>query len=91
MSITAEKVAEMLALPVEDRAYLAHELIASLDGTADPDVETAWNDVIDRRSREMDEGRVDVRSEEEVLEKFVTNSMRVVRQPDPPQNCMFDA
>ncbi len=79
MSITAEKVAEMLALPLEDRAYLAHELIASLEGTADPDVETEWNDVIDRRSREMDEGRVDKRPEEEVIRE-IRNKLDARRQ-----------
>jgi hypothetical protein len=30
MSITAEKVAEVLSLPEQDRAYLVHQLIASL-------------------------------------------------------------
>lgn len=60
-------MAEMLALPQEDRAYLAHQLIASLDDTVDADAEEQWNDVIDRRFREMAEGRVDARSEEEVI------------------------
>ena len=67
MSIAAEKVAEMLALPERDRAYLARQLIASLDDTVDADAETLWNEVIDRRSREMAEGWVDARSEEEVI------------------------
>jgi len=67
MSIAAEKVAEVLALPEEDRAFLARQLIASLDDTVEPDSETQWNEVIDRRSREMAEGKVDVRSEEEML------------------------
>jgi len=31
MSIAAEKVAEVLALPKQDRAYPARQLIASLD------------------------------------------------------------
>lgn len=67
MSIAAEKVAEVLALPERDRAFLAHQLIASLDNTLDADAETQWNEVIDQRSREMAEGRVDSRSEEEVI------------------------
>ena len=67
MSIAAEKVAEVLALPEEDRAFLARQLIASLGDTVEPDSETQWNEVIDRRSREMAEGKVDVRSEEEML------------------------
>jgi putative addiction module component (TIGR02574 family) len=67
MSIAADKVAEVLALPEQDRAFLARQLIASLDDTVDADAETQWNEVIDRRSREMAEGRVDARPEEEVI------------------------
>ena len=67
MSIAAEKVAEALALPERDRAFLARQLIASLDDTVDADAQDQWDQVIDRRSREMAEGRVDVRSEEEVI------------------------
>ncbi len=67
MSIAAEKVAEVLALPQEDRAFLARQLIASLDDTVDADAETQWHEVIDRRSREMAEGRVDARPEEDVI------------------------
>ena len=72
MSIAAEKVAEVLALPEEDRAFLARQLIASLDETVDPDAETQWNEVIDRRSREMAEGKVDARTEEEMLRDIRT-------------------
>jgi len=61
MSIAAKKMAEVLAWPEQDRALLARQLIASLDNTVEPDAETQWNEVIDRRSREMAEGRVDVR------------------------------
>jgi hypothetical protein len=67
MSIAAEKVAEVLALPEQDRAFLARKLIASLDHIVDADAETQWNEVIDRRSREMTEGRVDERSEKEMI------------------------
>ena len=67
MSIAAEKVAEVMALPEQDRAYLARQLIASLDDTVDADAEAQWNEVIDRRSREMAEGRVDTHPEEEVM------------------------
>ena len=70
MSIATEKMAEVLAWPEEDRALLAHRLIASLDGTVEPEAETEWNDVIDRRSREMAAGRVDARSEQEMLREI---------------------
>jgi hypothetical protein len=68
MSITAEKVAEVLALPEQDRAYLAHQLISSLDNTEDDDAETRWHEVIDRRSREIEEGTVHCRPVEETLQ-----------------------
>lgn len=68
MSIAEKKVAEVLALPPKDRAFLAHQLIGSLDETADADVETQWNDVIDRRSREIDEGQVSCRPVEEAIQ-----------------------
>ena len=45
MSIAAEKVVEVLALPEQDRAYLARQLIASLDNTVDADAETQWHAV----------------------------------------------
>ena len=67
MSVTAEKVAEVLALPAADLAFLAHQLIISLDDTVDADAQAQWQEVLDRRSREMAEGHVDSRPEEEVI------------------------
>lgn len=61
MSVTAEKVAEMLALPQTDRAYLARQLIASLDDTVDADAEVQWQEVVDRRSHEIEGGKVNCR------------------------------
>jgi putative addiction module component (TIGR02574 family) len=68
MSIAAEKIAEVLALPEQDRAYLARQLIASLDETVDPEAETQWQEVIDRRSREIEEGKVSCRPVDQVVE-----------------------
>jgi len=67
MSVAAEKVAELLALPIEDRALLVRRLIASLDGGADIDAEAQWREVIDRRSREIEEGAVRCRPVEQAL------------------------
>ena len=59
MSIAAEKIAaEALALPEIDRAFLARELIVSLDSETDPDAQIEWTEVIERRSREISEGKV---------------------------------
>jgi hypothetical protein len=80
MSLTAEKVAEVLAFPEPDRAYLAHQLIASLDATVDADVETQWHEVIDRRSREIEEGAVQCRPVAEAI-RDVRAKLNARRQP----------
>jgi putative addiction module component (TIGR02574 family) len=79
MSIAAEKVAEVLALPEQDRAFLARQLIASLDQTVDPDAETQWLDVIDRRSREVEEAKVSCRPVEQVVQE-IRNKLHARRQ-----------
>jgi hypothetical protein len=48
-------------------AFLADQIIASLDATVDADAETEWHNVIARRSREMEEDRIDARPEEEMI------------------------
>ena len=80
MGITPEKVAEVLALPEQDRAYLAQRLIASLDDSVDADAETQWNEVIDRRSREIEEGQVQCRSVEDTI-RDVRAKLNARRQP----------
>jgi putative addiction module component (TIGR02574 family) len=80
MSITAEKVAEVLALPMEDRAFLARQLIASLDDTVDTDAEARWGEVIDRRSREIEEGKVNCRPVSDVVQE-IRNKLHARRQP----------
>jgi hypothetical protein len=80
MSITTAKVAEMLALPEEDRAFLARELIASLDRTSDPDAETQWHEVIDRRSREIEQGQVVCQPVDEML-RDIRGQLNARRQP----------
>jgi hypothetical protein len=67
MSLPAEKLAEALAMPKEDRAFLARELIVSLEETRDSDSETEWRRVIDRRTREMKEGKLSERPVNDVL------------------------
>jgi putative addiction module component (TIGR02574 family) len=80
MSVTAEKVAEMLALPEQDRAYLARQLITSLDDTVDADAETQWQEVIDRRSREIEAGKVNCRPVAEVVAD-IRHKLHTRRQP----------
>jgi putative addiction module component (TIGR02574 family) len=61
-------MAELLALPEQDRAFLAHQLIVSLDDAVDPAAEMEWHEVIDRRSREIEEGKVNCRPVEQVVQ-----------------------
>ena len=80
MSIAAKKVAEVLALPVEDRAFLARQLIASLDDGVDEGAEAQWLEVIDRRSREIEEGKVNCRPVEQVVEE-IRSKLHARRRP----------
>lgn len=59
MSNSAETVLDSaLKLSSEDRARLAAELIASLDGSPDAGVEAAWDSEIERRIEQADQGTV---------------------------------
>lgn len=56
-SAALEKVrSEALNLPEAERAELAYNLVASLDGPADADVERAWDAEVSRRISEIDAG-----------------------------------
>jgi putative addiction module component (TIGR02574 family) len=65
---------ELLALPTEDRAVLAAELLASLDdevSDADPaEIDRAWGDEMVRRSEQIATGEVTTLSWSEVLEQI---------------------
>jgi putative addiction module component (TIGR02574 family) len=50
---------EVLNLSEPERAELAHNLVCSLDGPADPDVEQAWDAEILRRLADIDSGAAD--------------------------------
>jgi putative addiction module component (TIGR02574 family) len=49
-----------LRLPEAERAELAYDLVSSLDGPADPDVELAWEAEILRRLGEIESGTADL-------------------------------
>ena len=49
-------LAEALRLDVDARAELAAEILASLDGPADPDAEAAWAAEIERRVSAIESG-----------------------------------
>ena len=56
---TDDLVAEALRLPRPERARVAEELLSSLEEPAD-EVAAAWATELERRSREIAEGRVQV-------------------------------
>jgi putative addiction module component (TIGR02574 family) len=54
MTDTAQHVLdEALKLSPEERAALAHDLLASLDGEPDEDVDAAWAAEAERRARKL--------------------------------------
>ena len=70
MSMTAEKiVSEALGLPGPIRAFVAEQLIESLDTDATTDLSPEWKSEIEKRCREVDEGAVNLVSADEVFQK----------------------
>ena len=53
---SADMLAEILRLPVEERARLALELIRSLETESEPGAADAWDAEIARRGAEVDAG-----------------------------------
>jgi putative addiction module component (TIGR02574 family) len=54
-------------LPVTERAALAHDLIASLDAEdADPHADALWAAEIERRAREVADGKIALIDADEV-------------------------
>jgi putative addiction module component (TIGR02574 family) len=50
---------DALELPLDQRAELAADLLASMDGAADADVEAAWGAEIERRARQALSGQTE--------------------------------
>ena len=68
MNARAKKVLEeALELSEEERSELVDELIVSLPKFADPEIEKAWDEEIERRVREVNEGRVQLIDGEEAF------------------------
>ena len=61
-----------LALSEAERAMLARDLIASLDGPADNDVAEAWDIEICRRINEVEAGKAQLLDVEDVLARIRT-------------------
>jgi len=67
---------EIRALSTSDQEALLRVLLEELDGPADPDVDAAWLEETQRRSREIDEGKVDCIPAEEVFRKIEASLKR---------------
>jgi putative addiction module component (TIGR02574 family) len=59
----------VMSLPVEERASLAHKLIASIDDDPTVEAEEAWMREVDRRAEEVLRGEVELVPGDEVFRK----------------------
>ena len=72
-----EKVrSEALRLSETERAELAHNLVTSLDGPADSDVEQTWDAEITRRLAEIDTGTAELVDREELRRRMQARMSR---------------
>jgi hypothetical protein len=62
-----------LELSADERAALAHDLLASLDGPADADVARAWEVDIKRRLDELERGLAQTVDADEALRRIDQN------------------
>ena len=71
MTKPAEVVlADALRLGEDERAELAAEILASLDGPADPDADQAWADEIRRRIASIESGAAKLEPWDEVKRRI---------------------
>jgi putative addiction module component (TIGR02574 family) len=63
-------LADALRLDDDARAELAAELLASLDGPADPNAETAWDAEIERRIAAIEAGTIPLEPWDEVRRRI---------------------
>ncbi|RPJ29093.1 MAG: addiction module antitoxin RelB [Planctomycetaceae bacterium] len=64
-----ELKAEALRLDPQTRAYLARELLASLDTLSEAEIEKLWLDEAIRRDEELDSGAARTHPADEVLDR----------------------
>ncbi len=71
MTQTTERLmAELEALPAEDRAEVARRLLQGLNGEMDPEVEAAWDAELARRWKEIQSGKAQWHPAEEVFARI---------------------
>ena len=67
LTSVVEILRTVLELPPDARAMLAGHLLESLDDSEQTEIDAAWSEEIERRIRDIDEGRVKLIPGEEVL------------------------
>jgi hypothetical protein len=70
---TESVLADALRLNAKARGELAAELLASLDGPADPDAAPAWDEEIQRRVDALETGTEKLESWESVKRRIATD------------------
>lgn len=58
MSAAERLLSEVLALPVPERAQLAHRLLESLEAVPDDEVDAAWIAELEKRAHDVQTGAV---------------------------------
>lgn len=71
-----EILSTALGLPSDERAMLADHLLASLDGLSQEEIDAAWAEEIEKRIRDIDEGKVELIPGEEVMIKLRSRRKR---------------
>ena len=80
MATADDLLSDALRLPPEERAWLAHELLLSLEATgADSDAETEWTRELERRAQEVIDGKVELVSPDDARRQ-VTERLELLRQ-----------
>ena len=71
--MSADKLrAELLALPAEERAELAHALLQSLHQEVDAEADAAWLTELDRRAQAAADGTAKVVDWQEARDRIAT-------------------
>ena len=73
---------EALDLSPAERRILIHDLVDSLSAQEDASLEAAWSDEIARRIRDVEEGKVECVSHEEVMSQArAVCKLRIIQTP----------
>jgi len=76
MSTYEEIISAALSLPPGARAMLAEHLLDSLNGEDQKRVDALWTDEIERRIREVDEGKVTPVPGDQVMDRLRSRRSR---------------